>query len=116
MDHRQLQVRVRIVDRHSGALGANQEEEREHADRHEHKKERIIPGDCSEDRIQRVTPRDDREAAYGEKEDRLGKYCETRFSAVAHHFEAAGDVKRSENLEKSPERKQIGEKDDVTWK
>src|SRR5260221_2020550 len=116
MDHRQLQESVGIVERHPGAIGNNEEEEREHADRHEHKKERIMPGDCSEDRIQRVTPRDDCEAAYGEKENRLGKYCEARFSACAHPFEAAADVKGSEYLEKSPERKQIGEKDDVTWK
>src|SRR5258707_13101528 len=75
-----------------------------------------MPGDCSEDRIQRVTPRDDCEAAYGEKENRLGKYCEARFSACAHPFETAADVKGREDLEKSPERKQIGEKDDVTLK
>src|SRR5258708_12821917 len=116
MDHSELQGRVRIMDRHPGALGANQEEEGEHADRHKHKKERITPGDFRENRIQRIVPGDDCEAAYGEKENRLGKYCKARFSACAHSFEAAGDVKRSENLEKSPERKQVGEKDDVTWK
>src|SRR5258708_29470699 len=75
-----------------------------------------MPGDCSEDRIQRVTPRDDCEAAYGEKENRLGKYCEARFSACAHPFEASGDVKGSEYLGKSAERKQICGKDDGTWK
>src|SRR5260370_17262165 len=116
MDHSQVQVRVRIIDRDAGALGANQEEEREPADRHKHKKERITPGDFRENRSQRIVPGDDCEAAYGEKENRLGKYCKARFSACAHSFEAAGDVKRSENLEKSPERKQVGEKDDVTWK
>src|SRR5260221_5920634 len=116
MDQRQLQVRVRIIDRHPGALGANQEEEGEHADRHKHKKERITPGDFRENRIQRIVPGDDCEAAYGEKENRLGKYCKARFSAFSHCFEAAGDVKRSENLEKSPERKQVGAKDDFTWK
>src|SRR5260221_11259781 len=111
MDHRQLQVRVRIVDRHPGALGANEKEEGEHADRHEHKKERITPGDFSENRIQRITPCDDCEAAYGEKENRLGKYGEPRFSAGAHPFETAGHPTRSRHLEKSPDPKEGSEKD-----
>ena len=116
VDHRQLEVRVRIIDRHARALGHHQEKEREHADGHEHDKQRIAPRDSAQDRRKRIAPGDDGEAADGEKENRLGENGEPGLAAGTHPFKAAGHIERGEDLKKTPEREQISEQDYIAGK